>query len=69
MRIPTKCDRCHKPMTCSTMSRFNTQMICKSCEEKEQKHPKYKEAYDAEFQACKSGNMNFPGIGLPLDLH
>lgn len=62
------CDRCHKPTMSSTMSRFNTEMICLDCEDKERKHPKYKEAQEAELAACKQGNYNFPGIGKPADL-
>lgn len=62
------CNRCHKPATSKTMSRFNTQMICETCEEREKAHPKYAEAEEAERQAVKAGNYNFPGIGLPPGL-
>jgi len=53
------------------MSRFNTDEICcgdKSCVTKECNHPKYVEAANAELDAVKSGDMNFPGIGKPADL-
>lgn len=63
-----KCHRCHQEVTSHTMSRFNTDTICIPCEEKERKHPKYKEASDAELKACQSGNYNFKGIGKPADL-
>jgi len=63
-----KCDRCKDPMKSSIMSRFNTQQICENCEQKEKAHPKYAEAKAAEFEACKNGNRNFKGIGLPSDL-
>lgn len=62
------CTRCNKATSITTMSRFNTQIICMSCEEAERKHPKYAEAAEAEFQACKRGDYNFPGVGLPPDL-
>jgi hypothetical protein len=38
------------------------------CLEKEEKHPKYKEAAAAELRAVQAGNYNFPGIGKPADL-
>ena len=67
-----KCQRCGKVTRITTMSRFNTDIICcggnDSCSAKEQRHPKYKEASDAEFAAVQRGDMNFPGIGLPPDL-
>ena len=50
------------------MSFFNTDTICMGCEENERKHPKYKEAKEAEAQAVASGDYNFPGIGKPSDL-
>lgn len=64
----TCCGRCWKPSVSLGMSRFNTQMICIECEDKEKAHPQYKEAKDAELQAVKSGNMNFKGIGKPFSL-
>jgi uncharacterized Zn finger protein (UPF0148 family) len=50
------------------MSRFNTDIICPTCEDREKRHPKYQEARDAEFKAVQRGNYNFPGIGKPADL-
>jgi hypothetical protein len=38
------------------------------CLKKEQNHPKYKEASDAEMNAVRGGNYNFAGIGKPSDL-
>ena len=64
-----KCQRCHKETDSTIMSRFNTQEICEECEEREKAHPKYPEAHRAEEEAVKSGNYNFPGIGLPADLN
>ena len=62
------CQRCRKETNCHTMSRFNTQLICMECLDKEQKHPKYKEAAEAEEAAVRAGNRNFAGIGKPADL-
>ena len=62
---PKNCQRCGKPMTASTMSMFNTQWICMECQDEETKHPDYEKAREAEFQAVKAGNRNFPGIGWP----
>ena len=59
------CDRCHKPTNITTMSMFNTQTVCMDCKDSEKQHPKYKEAQQAELEAVKAGNYNFPGIGFP----
>lgn len=61
------CDRCKQPTKIFRMSRFNTDMCCPACLTKEQKHPDYPKAVEAERQALLSGNYNFPGIGLPDD--
>jgi hypothetical protein len=50
------------------MSRFNTDIICTKCEEKEKAHPRYKEAWEAELREVQAGNYNYPGIGKPEDL-
>jgi len=63
-----RCQRCYKESIAHTMSRFNTDLICMDCEEKEKKHPDYQAAADAELKAVQSGDMNFPGIGKPGDL-
>ena len=47
------------------MSMFNSDVLCFDCKEAETKHPAYKAACDAENEAVKAGNYNFPGIGLP----
>jgi hypothetical protein len=67
--LPRHCQRCgnQKPL-CVTMSRFNTDMICPDCENKERAHPDYQKAADAELAQVKMGNMNFRGIGKPADL-
>lgn len=50
------------------MSRFNTECCCMDCIETEKRHPDYQRAYDAELQAVKNGDYNYPGIGKPEDL-
>jgi len=65
---PQTCERCLKETSCTTMSIFNTQMICDICIEKEKNHPNYKHAKEVEAQQVKHGNYNFPGIGKPKDL-
>jgi hypothetical protein len=63
-----RCDRCGALARATTMSYFNTDTICMDCRTRERAHPKFEEARDAEIAACKGGNFNFPGIGLPDDL-
>ena len=67
--IPINCERCNKESKLKTCSRFNTQMICMQCNDKEKKHEKYKLACEVEFNEVKKGNFNFKGIGLPSDLY
>lgn len=58
------CDRCGNPLSNGrTMSRFNTDCICLKCAEEEKSHPDYRNAVDAEIDAIRNGNHNFPGIG------
>ena len=59
-----RCDRCKKESDITIMSRFNTEIICLDCEEKEKKHPRYEEARETELDACRRGDFNFPGIGF-----
>jgi len=66
--MPSNCDRCKKETRITTMSMFNTQDICMECLDKEKKHPKYRNAANAERLSCLLGNYNFPGVGLPSDL-
>jgi hypothetical protein len=62
------CKRCEKETNMYTMSMFNTDTICLSCARKEETHPKYKEAREADLAEIRKGNYNFPGIGKPDDL-
>lgn len=63
-----RCDRCRKETLATIMSKFNRDIICMDCKDKERKHPDYKRASDAEFETVKAGFYNFPGIGKPHDL-
>lgn len=47
------------------MSKFNTDCLCPKCTAEERQHPDYRKAADAEMEAVRNGNHNFPGIGWP----
>lgn len=47
------------------MSMFNTETICMDCKAAEKKHPRYKDAVEADNAAIRQGNYNFKGIGYP----
>jgi len=47
---------------------FNTQICCTKCIELERAHPDFPKAREAELNAFKEGDYNYPGIGLPDDL-
>lgn len=56
------CDRCRKPTGGSTtMSIFNTNVICMSCKDEESKDPEYKAAEIEEREAFLSGIKDYPG--------
>lgn len=58
------CDRCGKSLNEGfTMSMFNTDTICMNCKMEERNDPRYKQAVEADLNACKHGNYNFEGIG------
>jgi hypothetical protein len=44
------------------MSMFNQDCLCLDCKEKERKDKDYRLAEEAEREAIKKGNFNFPGI-------
>ena len=62
-----KCSRCGCPLDGKPrqMSRFNTDCLCPECIEVERQHPDYRKAADAEMEAVRRGERNFPGIGWP----
>jgi hypothetical protein len=66
------CPRCKESTNGrTTMSVFNTEVICISCREKEKEDPDYKSAVDTEVDETRKGNYNYPGIYpnyKPLDL-
>ena len=60
----TKCDRCGKDFQHGQiMSRFNTQVICLDCADKEEKDTRYAAAKAAEQEAVLRGDYNFLGVG------
>ena len=51
------CSRCRQETSITTMSYFNTDVICLKCSSKERNHPKFKEAQDKEMEEVRKGNM------------
>jgi len=66
--INGQCERCGGESKNFKGSYFNTEMICGTCQEKEQQHESYKLAVEVENMQVKMGNYNYEGIGLPNDL-
>jgi hypothetical protein len=64
MPHPTYCARCNAPLRSSTMSKFNTDIICTPCEMGECDAPGYAAAAAAEAEAVRDGDFNFSGVGL-----
>jgi len=62
------CQRCKKQTIVTIMSMFNTDIICMDCEDKEKNHPDYEKAVAAEMASVRRGDVNFSGIGKPVDL-
>jgi hypothetical protein len=50
------------------MSRFDTDVICLDCEERERRHPDHPKAVEAEAAAFRRGDKTYRGIGKPQDL-
>lgn len=63
-----ECDRCGNTTSSFITSMFNTDTICHNCLEIERQHPMYEKARETELEAVRTGDYNFKGIGLPLDL-
>lgn len=63
-----RCERCGSEARISICSIFNTEQICRGCREREEAHPDFERAREAEARAVRSGDYNFPGIGKPADL-
>jgi hypothetical protein len=59
-----KCDRCGESSIAYICSYFNVEMLCFDCKNEEKGAPNYQKAYDAETEAVRNRNFNFPGIGL-----
>jgi hypothetical protein len=64
-----KCDRCGAYVVAYITSMFNTDTICMRCKTKEQAHPAYEAAREAEMKAVMGGDTNFPGVGCPPELY
>lgn len=64
------CARCGSDLrrTSSTMSKFNTDIICAQCADEEENAPGFAAACAAEEAQCRAGNYNYKGVGLsPAD--
>ncbi len=58
-----KCDRCQGPTDdTTTQSQFNHQVICMKCKKEEKLDPDYKLAVEAEQEAIRNGDYNYPGF-------
>ena len=57
------CDRCGGDLKGGrTMSAFNLDCICMDCKAKEKQDKDYDKAVQADIEAIKKENYNFPGI-------
>jgi len=57
------CQRCYKNTNgVTTMSIFNTDVICLDCCDAEKKDPDYKLACEIEANEWRNGNHNFTGM-------
>ena len=61
----TLCDRCQRETIDTRMSDWSQEMLCTECDAVECTHPDYHYAREAEEQAFRNGDNNFPGIGWP----
>ena len=61
------CERCGEATNTTTMSWFNTDIICMDCADEEKNHPKYQEAKDKELAEVRKGNLNYEGIGFDAE--
>jgi recombinational DNA repair protein (RecF pathway) len=66
--LQESCARCGESLVASIVSRFNLDVICMVCSDKERAHPRYAEAVAQVEDALRQGNRNFRGIGKPSDL-
>jgi hypothetical protein len=59
------CERCGEETTITTMSFFNTDIVCMECNDLEKQHPGFAAAHEADQEEVAKGNYNFKGVGLP----
>ncbi|MCK5602813.1 hypothetical protein KAR91_13110 [Candidatus Pacearchaeota archaeon] len=63
-----KCDRCNnEPQWIASI--FNSDSICKTCQEIEEKHPKFRDAQQRAMKRAIKGvfGNSYTGSGLPED--
>ena len=57
------CHRCGQSLASGwKMSMLNTDYLCGTCIEREKKHPRYREAQEAERQEVLRGNFDYQGL-------
>jgi len=61
---PDLCVRCGRTARCFIGSVMNTDWICLPCRDDEGEAPGFAAAAQAEQDAVKAGNFNFPGVGF-----
>jgi hypothetical protein len=67
MQMPVKCDRCRASLKNVTLSKFNGDIMCDPCTDKEHNHPQFSFA-EQIFLAMSKFDSAFKGIGKPADL-
>ena len=65
-QFPRVCARCAERLTGSSMSRYNSDVLCMACLTDERSLPSYAACEAAELAAVKRGNYNFH-YGLSSD--
>lgn len=69
MKTRNICDRCGAGKCCLILSTFNLDMVCLPCKRREEAHPDYDRASDAEREHSRLGTHGtFAGVGKPEDL-
>jgi hypothetical protein len=61
------CARCGEESIATTMSYFNTEVICPQCKDEERQAPGYEVAVSTEMTQIKVGEYNFKGVGLSAE--
>lgn len=63
--LPNGCGRCGEKTILTFGSYFDESFICSRCNQIERAHPDFERARETETAQVRTGNYNYPGIGLP----